>query len=404
MNYEPAPAGIALLCDPQGIVQVVLLDGMGLDGVVPGQSLEKAVDHGSRIKLLNFLVEVRGRGNAFNWEINFPGQGRLVTLRMAGMLAQDSLMIVAARAPYDALVLSDEFLKINPVEGAAFHTLLKQNLQPAAGLGEQDGSVYDEITRLNNELFALQRELAKKNAELEQRVLERSAQLKSIIQELEAFSYSISHELRSPLRSIDGWSLVLLEDYQDLLDDTGRQTIRHIRSETQRMAELIDDLLRLSGVNQAEIRWVPVNLSTRVQAIAAHLQSEQPAHPVDWVIQPGLTVQGDPDLLEIMLTNLLSNAFKFSGKVAHPRIEFGMILEEGTPVYFVRDNGAGFDMAYARNLFSAFHSMHKQSDFPGIGAGLAIAQRIINRHGGKIWAQAQVDHGATFYFRLLEKK
>jgi signal transduction histidine kinase len=404
VSFDPMPDGIALVCDPQGTIQNILLDNLDLKGLSMGQPLEAWVDAGSLIKFFNFLVELRGRGAAFNWEINFQRHEHLVTLLITGMLDTAGLMIVGARTQHDTLALCDAFAIIGPDRAAAFRALVQDHLRSSIEPSEVDRSVYDEITRLNNELIALQRELVKKNAELEQRVEERTAQLRATNQELEAFSYSISHELRSPLRGIDGWSLALVEDYYAQLDEAGRQTIDHIRAESQHMAQLIDDLLLLSGVSRAEMRWVPVDLSARVQSIALRMQAENPARPVELVVQPGLTAVGDPDLVEMLLANLLSNAFKFTGKTSQPRIEFGQTPGDGNPVYFVRDNGVGFNMAYARNLFGAFQSMHKQSDFPGIGCGLAIAQRIINRHEGKIWADASVDHGATFYFMLLEKK
>jgi PAS domain S-box-containing protein len=244
--------------------------------------------------------------------------------------------------------------------------------------------------------------LSQLNIELEQRVRERTTELEAANQELEAFSYSVSHDLRAPLRGIDGWSSVLMDDYKDQLDEKGRQSLGRVRSETQRMGQLIDDMLRLSRVTRAEMKRGPVNLSELALSIAARLQEETPQQNARFIIQTGLDDLGDPNLLEIMLTNLLSNAWKFSGKHPQPVIEFGKSLINGKPAYFVRDNGAGFDMAYAKNLFGAFQRMHKQSDFPGTGIGLATVQRIIHRHGGKVWAEASKNAGATFYFTLQE--
>ena len=249
---------------------------------------------------------------------------------------------------------------------------------------------------------------ARKRAEM---ALQQSqAKLEAANKELEAFSYSVSHDLRAPLRGIDGWSLALLEDYYDQLDAPARQYLDRVRSEAQRMGQLIDALLQLSRVSRAEMQKSLVNLTTLAQTIVTRLQATQPEHQVEAVIQPGLTAQGDATLLEIVLTNLLGNAWKFSGARQPARIEFGRLPTLSSPteedkekvVYFVRDNGVGFDMAYAKKLFGAFQRMHKASQFPGTGIGLATVQRIIHRHGGRVWAEAQVDRGATFYFTLEE--
>jgi PAS domain S-box-containing protein len=238
------------------------------------------------------------------------------------------------------------------------------------------------------------------NLELEQRVQERTAQLEAANRELEAFSYSVSHDLRAPLRGIDGWSLAFLEDYGDGLDDQGRSYLDWVRAETQRMGQLIDDMLSLSRVSRGEMRREPVDLSALVQNIAGKLRQTEPERQVEFTIQPGLAVTGDPRLLEMALFNLLENAWKFTGKQPAARIEFGGMEQDGEPVFFFRDNGSGFDMAYASNLFGAFQRLHQDLEFPGTGIGLATVQRVIDRHGGRIWAEAAVDQGATFYFTL----
>jgi len=236
----------------------------------------------------------------------------------------------------------------------------------------------------------------------EEELKRQSTQLESANKELEAFSYSVSHDLRAPLRGIDGWSLALLEDYGSQLDGQAKTYLERVRSETQRMGQLIDDLLQLSRLTSAEMSIGKVDLSALARTIAGSLQKAQPDRRVELVIQPRLNAHGDARLLEIALTNLLGNAFKFTGKTPQARIEFGQTEVEGQRAFFVRDNGAGFDMALAKKLFGPFQRMHKASDFPGTGVGLTTVQRIVHRHGGRIWAEAAVDQGATFYFTLEE--
>ena len=238
------------------------------------------------------------------------------------------------------------------------------------------------------------------NATLEQRVRDRTAQLEAANRELEAFAYSVSHDLRAPLRSINGWSQAVLEDNGGQLDEQGHQYLARVNTETQRMGQLIDDLLQLSRITRSEMQIGTVNLSGLVQSIATHLQELNSRQRVEFIIQPDLMVHGDSRLLEIALTNLLDNACKFSRTQPAARVEFGCSRKEGQNIYFIRDNGVGFDMAYTRNLFGAFQRMHKQSEFPGTGIGLATVQRIIHRHGGTIWADAKIDQGAIFYFTL----
>jgi PAS domain S-box-containing protein len=218
--------------------------------------------------------------------------------------------------------------------------------------------------------------------------------------ELEAFSYSVSHDLRAPLRSINGFSQALLEEYQEKLDDTGKGYLERVCKATQKMGFLIDDLLKLSGVTKSEFNRVSVDLSKMIRAIAEAHQKNYPARAVEVTIQEGIMVQGDPWLMQIAMENLMDNALKFTGKEAHPRIEFGGTVKDGKTACFIRDNGVGFDMAYVDKLFGAFQRLHTSPEFPGTGIGLATVQRIIHRHGGQVWAEGEIGKGATFYFTL----
>lgn len=241
------------------------------------------------------------------------------------------------------------------------------------------------------------------NEQLEQRVLERTGELSAVNRELEAFSYSVSHDLRAPLRSIDGFSQALVEDYGDKLDAGGKSLLERVRSASQRMAQLIDDLLSLSRITRTEMQRREVDLSKLVQQEIADLQDREQGSNIDFVIEPKVIVSGDPDLLRHAVCNLIGNAVKFTSKVAAPRVEFGTTEVDGERVIFLRDNGAGFDMAYAGKLFGAFQRLHSPAEFEGTGVGLVTVQRIIHRHGGRIWAEGEINNGATFYFKLPER-
>jgi light-regulated signal transduction histidine kinase (bacteriophytochrome) len=227
------------------------------------------------------------------------------------------------------------------------------------------------------------------------------AELKVVNHELESFSYSVSHDLRAPLRSVDGFSQALLEDCHDQLDTSGQDYLQRIRAATQRMGHLIDDLLTLSRVIRSEIQIESVNLSRLGSNICAELQRTHVDRQLEFVIQPGLLVQGDERLLQVVLENLLNNAVKFTSKHSQAKIELGTITQEdGRLAYFVRDDGVGFDMNYADKLFSPFQRLHGMKEFQGNGIGLATVQRIVRRHSGQIWAEGAIEGGATFYFTL----
>jgi len=227
-----------------------------------------------------------------------------------------------------------------------------------------------------------------------------TAQLEAANVELDAFAYSVSHDLRAPLRSIDGFSQALLEDYAGRLDAAGQDYLQRVRAATQRMATLIDDLLDLSRVTRSEMTIAPVDLSELARELATEFTSGDPERHVEIVITPDVAVRADRGLLRVVLHNLMGNAWKFTGKRSDARIEVGVVAADGERAYYVRDNGAGFDMAYASKLFGAFQRLHRVTEFPGTGVGLATVQRIIHRHGGRVWAESAVGRGATFYFTL----
>jgi signal transduction histidine kinase len=310
--------------------------------------------------------------------------------------------------PQETQVFLREIEKVLAVEG-------RQN-QPAARLAEADEEDFhrqynvrlvhkledklEEIEQKNRALAAKERALCKANARLEERVVRRTQELEAVNKELEAFNYSVSHDLRAPLRHVDGFSQALKDEYANQLGEQGQDYLRRISKAVGHMAELIDGMLDLSRLNHGELVRGIVDLSALAETAVAKLQETKSAREIEVRIQPGVVVEGDRRLLSIVLDNLLNNAWKFTAKTTQPRIEFGTIERDGKTVCYVMDNGAGFDMNYADKLFGAFQRLHLAQEFPGIGIGLASVARSINRHGGRVWAEAEIDKGATFYFNL----
>lgn len=266
----------------------------------------------------------------------------------------------------------------------------------------EDGSLMAVLAFVTDisERKAHEREMQRFNDELECRVAERTHALDIANHELEAFSYSVSHDLRTPLRAINGFSHALVEEYSHLLDDNGKDYLARVRTGSERMAELIQKLLELAHLSRHEINSVPVNLSAIATEIAAELRIGDAARQVEWNIAPDVRTNGDAALFRVVLLNLLGNAWKYTSKCNVAQIEFGVEESHGRRAGFVRDNGAGFDMAHADKLFEAFQRLHSAADYPGSGIGLATVARIIRRHGGEVWAEGRPGEGATFFFTL----
>lgn len=263
---------------------------------------------------------------------------------------------------------------------------------------DENRHIREELLR--KEIEATEAHAARELAETRAALVE---ELERKNRELESFSYSVSHDLRSPLRSIDGFSQALLEDYVDKLDEQGQDYLRRVRAATQRMGELIDDLLQLSRVGRAELHRERVDLSVLAQSVVEDLRRQHPDRVVETVVQSGLMVHADGRLMKIVLENLLGNAWKFTSKVQRPKIEVGVTSVAENETYFVRDNGAGFDMLYAQKLFRPFQRLHSETEFPGTGIGLATIHRVVDRHGGRAWVEAALNNGATVFFTLAPK-
>lgn len=245
------------------------------------------------------------------------------------------------------------------------------------------------------------RRLRVENEMLQQHLRIRTRELEVANKELETFSYSVSHDLRAPLRAIDGFTQLLVENLGDRLDEESRGFALHVRAGVARMQTLIEDLLRLARTTRTEVHRMPVDLSALALEVSQKLQALDASRTVDWIIAPNLVAGADPGLVRVVMENLLSNAWKYTAKTPCARIEFGVEIQpDETPAYYVRDNGAGFDMKQAHRLFGPFQRLHSESEFPGTGVGLATVQRIIHKHGGRIWPQAVPGQGATFHFTL----
>jgi PAS domain S-box-containing protein len=294
-------------------------------------------------------------------------------------------------------------LTIQSAEEAAFS---QEDIETFQTMADQlanailNARLYGQLEKELDERKRAEEEVRQLNAELEERVQSRTQDLQAANREMEAFSYSVSHDLRAPLRAIDGYSRILMDDFHPSLSDNGVDYLQKIRWASTQMAQLIDDMLRLSRINRAEMRFYPVNLSVLVQSVVNELHNLEPGRVVCVEITPDLKTQGDERLLRVAIENLMSNAWKFTGKTAQAKIEVGRIKTGDKETFYIRDNGVGFDMAYADKLFGAFQRLHSSEEFPGTGIGLAIVQRVIHKHGGQIWAEAEKNKGATFYFTL----
>ena len=271
----------------------------------------------------------------------------------------------------------------------------------------EDVTEFVRLKRLDGERHRLTAELRSRAEKMEaevyaraQEVAETSRLLEQANAELESFSYSVSHDLRAPLRAINGFSLALLEDYGTTLPPDGQALLARVRENTKRMAQLIDDLLVFSRLGRKPLEMGPVDLASLMQSVVEEQRQADPKRAIEVVVHSFPATLGDAGLLRQALSNLIENAFKFTRRQPKARIEIGSRVEGAETVYYVRDNGAGFDMKYATKLFGVFQRLHGESDFEGTGVGLALVQRIVHRHGGRVWAEAQVDQGATFYFTL----
>jgi PAS domain S-box-containing protein len=357
------------------------------DGVV-------ATDSENRVTFLNPVAEA-----LTGW----------LAAQAVGRIANDILSFVSDHNPPNLAGPPDGALPGQTMKAEQATTKLVSKSGKAIPVDESAAPILDDaghelgkviVFRDISERRQAEAEVRKLNAELELRVVERTAQLEAANKELDSFNYSIAHDLRSPLRGIDAFSVLLVENHTANLGPEALECLNRIRAGVERMRQLIDDLLRLSRVAQCDYRPQKVDLTEIATRISAELQATSKNRQAEFLVQGGITIEGDSSLLRIALENLLSNAWKFTSKTGAPKIEFGSTVEQGKQVCYVRDNGVGFDMKYADKLFGVFQRLHSGKEFEGTGVGLAIVERIIHRHGGHIWAESLPGKGATFYFTV----
>jgi signal transduction histidine kinase len=358
-------------------------------------------------------------GTLFNGGVGAPGLSATIVMTVFATLAigiRHALLMCAVTAVLCVGLIYAEHhgravVPVSPELRAVFYIVL--SVMTARMLWTTTSMLHNAVSRAHAEsvrraevvaqLRSSQAELRKLNAELEQRVSERTAQLSATNEELQAFSHSVAHDLRAPLRAINGFSTEVLTDCQPLLPEQSRNDLLRIRAASQAMDVLIDGLLRLSRLTRQDLHHQRVDLSALAEEIIATLRQVDPARAVEIRITPGLTAFGDLQLLRVLLDNLLGNAWKYSEHTAAATISFVAEQHGDETAFAVHDNGAGFDMAYASKLFGAFQRLHSPGQFAGTGIGLATVRRIVTRHGGRIWAHAAVDRGASFWFTLAAR-
>ena len=357
-----------------------------------------------RLELLRQGIEVRRKGSLTSPELlHLSGTGKVEMDRLRAIadrmeFEEQRLLAIRANGAARSAVRARYAVAVASALDIILILLMFRYFVRERGLRVDAEVANEQLAAAREEVEERAKEISALNITLEERVKQRTLELETTNRELEAFSYSVSHDLRAPLRTIDGFSLALEEDYAEAVDAVGRDYIHRVRSGVQRMGQLIDALLQLSRITRADLVREPVDLTELAESVAAALTEENAGRKIRITVEPGMTADGDAKLLRVALENLMGNAVKFSSKMPETIVKVGWDGDQ--QAWFVRDNGAGFDMHYADKLFNAFNRLHGDKDFKGSGIGLATVARVIRRHHGRIWAESTIDHGATFWFTL----
>jgi signal transduction histidine kinase len=395
MNIKKTPAGLVLLCDDRGMIRQVNRDDFGLGELNIGTMLGLLVDPGSRTKLLNFLVEVRSRGSATGWEVNFIAHGQIISLCLAGVTDKESMLLIGTQQMNEAELICAGLVEIHPELANTLLTTIQEHSFPDSIQKRDENNNFEDVTLLNSELIDLQRKLVKNNLELQKAMQE----LKRSNSELETFAYVASHDLQEPLRMITSYLQLLEQRYKGRLDKDALEFIAYAVDGSNRMKQLIDGLLSYSRVGTRGKEFASTDCESVLNQVLYNLQFAIEENEAEITHDPLPNVMADDTQLAQLFQNLVSNAIKFHG-LKTPRVHVRAMKKGNEWIFSVKDNGIGIEPEFFEQIFVIFRRLESREKFAGSGIGLAVCKRIVERHGGRIWLESQPGEGTNFFFSL----